>query len=53
MEIQVIDGLVNFIGRSVVWSSSIVRYAQAGSTGFYIFAMVLSIVLMLVFKLVL
>ncbi len=52
MDIQVIDGFVNFIGRAVVWSSGFVRYAQAGNTGFYIFAMVLSIVLMLVFKLV-
>ena len=53
LEIQVIDGFVNFIGRTVIWSSGVVRYAQTGSTGFYIFAMVIGIVLMLVFKLVL
>ena len=51
-ENQVIDGFVNFIGRTVVWTSGVVRYAQAGNTGFYIFAMVFSIVAMLVFKLV-
>lgn len=49
---QVIDALVNFVGRSVVWTSGLLRYAQTGNTGFYIFAMVISVVLMLVFKMV-
>ncbi len=53
LENQVIDAFVNFIGRSVVWSSGVLRYAQTGNTGFYIFAMVLSVVLMLLYKLVL
>lgn len=52
-DIQIIDGFVNSLGKIVVWSSGVIRYAQTGSTGFYIFAMVISIILMLVFKLVL
>jgi NADH-quinone oxidoreductase subunit L len=52
VEIQLIDGLVNSIGKIVVWSSGVLRLLQTGSTGFYIFAMVLSIVLMLFYKLV-
>jgi NADH-quinone oxidoreductase subunit L len=47
----VVDGFVNFIGKSVVWSSSMLRYLQTGGTGYYIFAMVISIVLMLMYKL--
>ncbi len=49
---QVIDGIVNFTGKSVVWSSGVIRKLQTGGTGFYIFAMVISIVVMLIYKLI-
>ena len=43
-----IDRLVNNAGRAVTWSGKTFRLVQTGNTGFYIFAMVISIILLLV-----
>ena len=43
-----IDGLVNGLGSTVIGGSKVVRLLQTGSIGFYIFAMVISIILILV-----
>jgi NADH-quinone oxidoreductase subunit L len=45
-----IDNLVNGTGRAVTWGSKTIRFIQTGNTGFYIFAMVISIIIMLVVK---
>jgi NADH-quinone oxidoreductase subunit L len=50
IESQLIDGMVNGVGTFVNWTSSTLRYVQSGNIGFYLFAMVLSIVLMLFVK---
>ena len=42
-----IDRLVNFVGEIVTTSSGLLRRLQNGSIGFYIFAMVISIVVIL------
>ena len=39
-----IDGLVNLIGTSIVNWSQLLRLTQTGSLGFYVIAMVISIV---------
>jgi len=44
---QVVDGIVNGVGSTVKWLSSTIRLVQTGNTGFYIFVMVISIVLIL------
>ncbi len=38
-----IDGLVNGVGKTVLWGSGRVRMMQTGQVGFYIFVMVLGI----------
>jgi NADH-quinone oxidoreductase subunit L len=45
-----IDGIVNGTGRLVTWGSKTLRLVQTGNTGFYIFAMVISIIILLVTK---
>jgi NADH-quinone oxidoreductase subunit L len=45
-----IDNLVNATGRAVTWSSKTLRLIQTGNTGFYIFAMVISIIILLAAK---
>lgn len=52
IELKVIDRIVNFIGTSVNWMSSQARLIQTGSIGFYVFAMVIGIILILFFKLI-
>jgi NADH-quinone oxidoreductase subunit L len=47
---QVIDGFVNGVGSAVVGMSSIVRKAQTGHIGVYIFSMVLGIILILFYS---
>ena len=47
IEPQGFDGAVNGIGKSVDWSASKARLAQAGGTGFYLFAMVIGIVIII------
>lgn len=50
VEKLLIDNLVNGTGRAVTWGSKTLRLIQTGNTGFYIFAMVLSIIIMLIAK---
>jgi NADH-quinone oxidoreductase subunit L len=45
-----IDNLVNGTGRAVTWGSKTLRLIQTGNTGFYIFAMVISIIILLAAK---
>jgi NADH-quinone oxidoreductase subunit L len=52
VELKVIDRIVNHVGVSVTWISSQARLLQTGYIGFYIFAMVVSIVLILFWKLI-
>jgi NADH-quinone oxidoreductase subunit L len=49
MDIQVVDGFVNFIGKAVVWSSNSLRLTQTGKIGYYVFVMVLSVALLLLY----
>jgi NADH-quinone oxidoreductase subunit L len=41
-----VDGLVNGVGKVVVWSSDRFRLLQSGQVGFYIFVMVLGMVVL-------
>jgi NADH-quinone oxidoreductase subunit L len=50
IESQFIDAIVNGVGTAVNWTSNGLRYLQSGNIGFYLFAMVLSIILMLFVK---
>jgi NADH-quinone oxidoreductase subunit L len=45
-----IDNIVNGTGKMVTWGSKTLRLVQTGNIGFYIFAMVISIIIMLVAK---
>lgn len=47
-----IDRLVNFFGNTVVEGSKVARLLQAGNIGFYIFIMVISIILILLFPII-
>jgi NADH-quinone oxidoreductase subunit L len=51
IELKVIDRMVNQAGNLVVWTGKTIRYIQTGNVGFYLFAMVISIILILIFKL--
>jgi NADH-quinone oxidoreductase subunit L len=42
-----IDGIVNGAGRLVNWGGQYIRLVQTGNIGFYIFAMVISIIILL------
>ncbi len=46
----IIDGLVNNAGKAVTWGGKTLRYLQTGNTGFYIFAMVVSIIIIVLVK---
>jgi len=50
IETRLIDGMVNGVGKFVNVMSGGLRLVQTGNIGFYLFAMVLSIVLMLFVK---
>lgn len=50
IERLLIDRLVNGAGRAVTWGGKTLRVVQTGNTGFYIFAMVISIIILLVVK---
>ncbi len=50
VERLLIDRLVNNTGRAVTWGGKTLRYFQTGNTGFYIFAMVISIILIMLVK---
>lgn len=47
-----IDRLVNLFGNTVVSGSKVARLLQAGNIGFYIFIMVISIILILLFPII-
>lgn len=46
-DLEVIDGIVNGVGRTVKAVGSSIRYFQAGNIGFYIMSMTLGVVLIL------
>lgn len=50
VEKLVIDNIVNGTGKVVTWSSKTLRLIQTGNTAFYIFAMVISIIILLAAK---
>lgn len=50
VERLMIDRLVNGAGRAVTWGGKTLRYFQTGNTGFYIFAMVVSIIVIMLVK---
>ena len=50
VERLLIDRIVNGAGRAVTWSGKTLRLVQTGNTGFYIFAMVISIIILFVVK---
>lgn len=47
LDLQVVDGIVNGVGNAVTGISSVVRKAQTGHIGLYIFGMVLGIITIL------
>lgn len=47
---KVVDGVVNFFGYTTHWLSSTLRRTQTGNVDAYFFAMVISIILILLFK---
>ena len=51
IDIKVLDGSVNSVGKGIVSGSRVIRLIQTGSVGFYIFAMVLGIIVMLLLNL--
>jgi len=51
IELKAIDRAVNFVGEGVTWASAQARLIQTGYIGFYIFAMVIGIILILLYKL--
>ena len=50
IERLMIDRIVNGAGKVVTWGGKTLRLVQTGNTGFYIFAMVISIIILLVVK---
>ncbi len=50
IEVNIIDRIVNYIGESVKTSSSYIRLIQTGRIGFYVFAMVIGLILILLFN---
>jgi NADH-quinone oxidoreductase subunit L len=44
---QIVDGIVNGFGYAVNGTSKVIRKAQTGNIGFYVFVMVISIVIIL------
>ncbi|MGL4596799.1 MAG: NADH-quinone oxidoreductase subunit L, partial [Bacteroidia bacterium] len=47
-ELRGVDAIVNGFGTGVKWMGNGLRLLQTGNVGFYIFAMVISIILILV-----
>jgi len=50
VERLMIDQVVNSAGRVVTWGGKTLRLLQTGNTGFYVFAMVISIIILFVVK---
>ncbi len=44
VDVLIIDGIVNLFGRLAILFSRLFRLVQNGSIGFYVFAMVISLV---------
>lgn len=49
----IIDGIINNLNKGVVLGAQTTRLIQTGNIGFYIFAMVLGIIAILIFNLIL
>ena len=49
-ELRFIDAGVNATGSFVNWMSGILRYAQTGNIGYYVFAMVIGVILIFVYQ---
>lgn len=49
---QIIDGIVNGAGSLIRWKSQVLRLAQTGNIGFYVFVMIAGIVLILLTRFV-
>ncbi|MCX6290928.1 MAG: NADH-quinone oxidoreductase subunit L [Bacteroidetes bacterium] len=50
-DLKIIDGTVNSVNKGVNAASSTLRLMQTGNIGFYIFAMVVGVILMLIYNL--
>ena len=48
---KILDGLVNFVGKGTRWLSDILRQTQGGNVDTYFFAMVISIIVIFILKL--
>jgi len=48
-DVKILDGIVNGFGNVTVWIGGQVRYIQTGNIGFYLTAMVLAVVAILIF----
>jgi NADH-quinone oxidoreductase subunit L len=51
IDLKIVDGAVNAVGKGVNKGSGLVRLAQEGSVGLYIFAMVIGIILIMAINL--
>jgi len=51
VDLKIVDGAVNAVGKGVNRGSNLVRLAQEGSVGVYIFAMVIGIILIMAINL--
>ena len=51
VELKIIDKFIGKVGQVVVWTGKTIRYVQTGNVGFYLFAMVISIILILLLNL--
>ncbi|MEI6124177.1 MAG: NADH-quinone oxidoreductase subunit L [Bacteroidota bacterium] len=51
VEVRIIDNFIKKTGYFVVWTGKTIRYIQTGNAGFYLFAMVLSIIIILLLNL--
>lgn len=49
-EIKVVDAFVNGVGSMTRWAGNTVKYIQTGTLGFYVFAMTIAVILILVLK---
>ena len=52
LEKQIVDGTVNGTGVTVTWLSGLTKQLQTGHIGFYLFAMVIGIIIVLFTSLV-
>jgi NADH-quinone oxidoreductase subunit L len=51
-DLKFIDGIVNAFSRSLTATSGVLRYVQSGYVGFYIFAMVIGVIAILIINLI-